>query len=63
MLIFDEKARSASVKRLSKGLLLRGLAIPVELQVVTEREFKEPVAWTTSIERQVQQRGVKLFAA
>lgn len=41
--------------------LLRGLRVPVELRVVTRREFEEHAQWRSSIEREVKEKGVRLY--
>lgn len=43
--------------------LLRGLKVPVELQVVTAAEFAQMAKWRASIERTVTEKGVTLYAA
>lgn len=43
--------------------LLSGLAVPVEIQVVSRAEFEERRHWASSIERDVHERGVQLYAA
>lgn len=43
--------------------LLSGLKLPVEIRVVTEDEFEKRRDWVASIEREVSERGIPLYAA
>ena len=42
---------------------LRGLKMPVELNVVSQREFEERRHWVTSVERDAVEKGRQLHAA
>lgn len=43
--------------------LLAGMAFPAEIHVVTREEFEERRSWVASIEREVDERGIELYAA
>lgn len=43
--------------------LLGGLKFPVELKVVTREEFDRLATWQSSVERQVKEKGIELYAA
>ncbi len=42
---------------------LRGLRVPVEIQVATREEFERRARWQSSVERVVQEKGQVLYAA
>lgn len=43
--------------------LLGGLKVPTEIRVVTRSDFEERADWVATIEREVDQRGIQLYAA
>lgn len=43
--------------------LLGGLKLPAEIRVVTRSEFEERADWIATIEREVEERGIRLYAA
>lgn len=43
--------------------LLSGMRFPAEIQVVSRREFEERSEWLSTIEREVTERGIQLYAA
>lgn len=43
--------------------LLAGLKLPAQIRVVTEEEYEKRRHWVASLEREVDERGVQLYAA
>lgn len=43
--------------------LLSGLCFPAEIRVVSRESFEERAEWVSTIEREVDERGIELYAA
>lgn len=43
--------------------LLSGLRFPAEIRVVSRQEFQKRARWLSTVEREVHERGIQLYAA
>lgn len=43
--------------------LLAGLKLPAEIRVVTRSQYRKRAQWIATIEREVEERGIRLYAA
>jgi predicted nucleotidyltransferase len=58
-----ELARSPRESAIEVYRALRGLSVPVEVKVVTQREFERCARWLNSGERVVKEKGKVLYAS
>lgn len=61
LIVVRESARSPRESAIEVYRALRGFCVPVEVKVVTQREFERRVRWLSSIERVVKEKGKLLY--
>jgi predicted nucleotidyltransferase len=61
LIVVRESARSPRESAIEVYRALRGFCVPVEVKVVTQREFERRVGWLSSIERVVKAKGKLLY--
>lgn len=62
-IVVRESARSPRESAIEVYRALRGLYVPVEVKVVTQREFERRARWLSSVERVVKEKGKVLYAS
>jgi predicted nucleotidyltransferase len=63
LIVVRELERSPRESAIEVYRALRGLYVPVEVKVVTQREFERRARWLSSVERVVKEKGKLLYAS
>jgi predicted nucleotidyltransferase len=61
LIVVRESARPPRESAIEVYRALRGVCVPVEVKVVTQREFERRAWWLSSIERVVKEKGKLLY--
>lgn len=60
-IVVNESALRPHQRATAAYRALRGLFLPVEIQVATRAEFEQRAQWQSSVERRVQEKGQILY--
>jgi len=63
LVVLREATRSGHEGAVEAYRALRGLCVPVEVQVVTRKEFERRAQWLSSVERVAKEKGRILYAS
>jgi len=63
LVVLREATRSGHAGAVEAYRALRGLCVPVEVQVVTRSEFEHRAQWLSSVERIAREKGRILYAS
>ena len=63
LVVLRETTRSGHDSAVEAYRALRGLCVPAEVKVVTQREFERRAQWLSSVERVAKEKGKILYAS